>query len=245
MLIYPIYDLLVAYHMRGFISHDSLYGPVAEMSENIKWHESRLYTRNLVPGVAVYWEVLRRFGGTEYRLWDPKRSKLAAYLYNKGNAFPFETMSTVLYLGAASGTTVSHISDVVTGGRIFAVEVAKNPFRDLLALAEIRGNIIPILEDANHPEKYQRLVREVDVLYQDIAQRNQTEIFIKNSRLLKPGGYGFLMIKARCIDVSLPPSRIYKQCAEELKKASLRFVGITLLGPYEKDHAAMVVGKEA
>ena len=218
---------------------------MAEISDNLKWYESRLYTRNLVPGVAVYWEILRRFGGIEYRIWDPKRSKLAAFLYNKGNTFPFDTMTTVLYLGAASGTTVSHISDIVTGGRVFAVEVAKNPFKDLLSVAEGRGNIVPILEDANHPEKYERLVREVDVMYQDIAQRNQTEIFIKNSRLLKPGGYGFLMLKARCVDVSAPPSKIYKQCVWELKKAGLRFIEITLLGPYEKDHAAIVVGKEA
>jgi len=211
--------------------------------QNLKWFESRLYSRNFVPGIAVYWEVLRKFGGIEYRLWDPKRSKLAAFLFKDGQTFPFDTHSTVLYLGAASGTTVSHISDIVTGGRIFAVEVAKNPFRELLTLAERRHNIVPILEDANHPERYERLVREVDILYQDIAQRNQTEIFIKNARLLKSGGIGFLMVKARCIDVSLPPPRIFRLCAEDLKKAGLKFLEIVLLHPYEKDHAAIVVGK--
>ena len=150
----------------------------------LKWVDSKPYTRNLVPNDSTYWEVQRKIGGVEFRYWNPEKSKLAAFLVKKGKTFPLEPNSTILYLGAASGTTVSHISDICQNGRIFAVEVAKNPFRELLNLAEKRPNIVPILEDANQPDIYSRLVGQVDIMYQDIAQRNQTDIFIKNSFML-------------------------------------------------------------
>ncbi len=210
---------------------------------NVKWLDKKPYTRNLIPGESVCWEVHRNINGIEYRYWDPNRSKLAAFLVCGGRAFPFGLKSTVLYLGAANGTTVSHISDICPGGRIFAVEVAKNPFRELLALAEKRGNIIPILEDANHPEIYDRVVGQVDVMYQDISQRNQAEIFIRNSGMLKPGGTGYLMVKARCIDVAASPVKTIGICRDELEKAGFRVLEIVKLEQYEKDHAAIVVKK--
>jgi fibrillarin-like rRNA methylase len=120
-------------------------------SNFIKWVDSKPYTRNLIPGESTCWEVHRNLNGIEHRYWDPNRSKLAAFLMCRGKTFPFELKSTTLYLGAASGTTVSHISDICPEGRIFAVEVAKNPFRELLAIAEKRGNIIPILEARQAP----------------------------------------------------------------------------------------------
>lgn len=216
---------------------------VLELPDRVRMINGMPHTRNLVPGASVYWEVLRRSGGAEYRFWDPKRSKLAAYLMCRGRYFPFTATCNVLYLGAATGTTASHVSDIVTGGRVFCVEVARNPFRDLLALAEGRPNMVPILEDANHPETYERIVGQVDILYQDIAQRNQTEIFIKNASMLKPGCQGYLMVKARCIDVSAPPKQTYERCVTELEDAGFSVLELLNLSPYEKDHAAIVVRK--
>jgi fibrillarin-like pre-rRNA processing protein len=210
---------------------------------NVKWVDKKPYTRNLIPGESVYWEVHRKINGIDYRYWNPSRSKLAAFLTCGGKTFPFEAKSTILYLGAANGTTVSHISDISFGGRIFAVEVAKNPFRELLAVAEKRGNIIPILEDANHPEIYERLVGQVDIMYQDISQRNQTEIFIGNSGMLKSGGIGYLMLKARCIDVSASPAETFERSREELKIAGFKILEMVKLEPHEKDHAAIVIQK--
>ena len=83
----------------------------------------------------------------------------------------------------------------------------------------------------------------MDILYQDISQRNQTDIFIKNLYMLRPGGIGYLMVKARCIDVSAPPSRIFKDCKLELEGAGLKVLEIVKLDPHEKDHAAIVVEK--
>lgn len=213
------------------------------ISGMLKWVDSKPYTRNLVPDDSTYWEVQRKIGGIEFRYWNPEKSKLAAFLVKKGKIFPFEVNSNILYLGAASGTTVSHISDICPDGRIFAVEVAKNPFRELLNLAEKRPNIVPILEDANEPDIYSRLVGQVDILYQDIAQRNQTEIFIKNVFMLKPGGTGYLMVKARCIDVSASPTKIFNDCRLELEGAGFKVLEMIRLEPHEKDHMAIVVEK--
>jgi len=214
---------------------------ITDSSGRVKWFNGKPHTRNLVPGTAVYWEVLRRSGGYEYRIWDPRRSKLSAYLVRRGRHFPFESTTTVLYLGAATGTTVSHISDISPGGKIFCVEVATKPFKDLLMLAEQRRNIVPILEDANFPETYERLFTEVDILYQDIAQRNQTGIFIKNARSLKPSGLGYLMVKSRCIDITKAPAKVFERCEKELVDAGFEILETVRLDPYEKDHAAIVV----
>lgn len=210
---------------------------------NVKWVDGKPYTRNLIPGESQYWEVHRKLNGVDYRYWDPARSKLAAFLSNRGRTFPFGARSNVLYLGAANGNTVSHVSDIVQDGRVFAVEVAKNPFRELLAIAEKRGNIIPILEDANHPEIYERVVGHVEILYQDISQRNQTEIFIRNSGMLKPGGTGYLMVKARCIDVTEAPAKVFAVCRQELERAGFSVLETVRLDPFEKDHLAIAVKK--
>ena len=213
------------------------------LSGMLKWIDSKPYTRNLVPDDSTYWEVQRKIGGIEFRYWNPEKSKLSAFLVKGGKIFPFENGSTILYLGAANGTTVGHISDICPDGRIFAVENAKNPFRKLLALAEMRSNIVPILEDANQPNIYSRLVNQVDIMYQDISQRNQTDIFIKNSFMLKPDGIGYLMVKARCIDVSASPAKIFKNCQLELEGAGFKILEFVNLEPHEKDHAAIVIEK--
>ncbi len=213
------------------------------ISSMLKWVDSKPYTRNLVPDDSTYWEVQRKIGGIEFRYWNPDKSKLSAFLMKGGKIFPFDLGSNILYLGAASGTTVGHISDICTDGRIFAVEVAKNPFRKLLNLAEKRPNIVPILEDANQPDIYSRLVGQVDILYQDIAQRNQTDIFIKNAFMLKPGGTGYLMVKSRCIDVSAAPTKIFNECRLELEGAGFKVLEMIRLEPHEKDHMAIVVEK--
>jgi rRNA 2'-O-methyltransferase fibrillarin len=67
--------------------------------------------------------------------------------------------SKVLYLGAAAGTTVSHVSDIVgPTGCVYAVEFAHRPGRDLINMAKSRTNVIPIIEDARHPLKYRMLM---------------------------------------------------------------------------------------
>ena len=202
---------------------------------------SWLYTRNLVPGVSVYGETLHVQEGVEYRRWDAERSKLAAYLKKGGRVWPFRDSSSVLYLGAASGTTASHLSDICSVGTILAVEVAPRSFRDLVALAETRPNLFPILADANDPDRYRARLGEADVLYQDVAQRDQEGIFLRNLVLVRPHGVGFLIVKARSANVASDPARVYLHAEDALRGAGRTVRDVRVLDPYAKDHAAVVV----
>ncbi len=153
----------------------------------------------------------------EFREWIPSRSKLASMLLEY--RIDFNAKWKCLYLGAASGTTVSHLSDILDKGIIYAVEYSAKPFKKLLELAEERKNIIPLLKDASKPEEYSGIVELVDFLYQDVSQKNQVKIFLKNiDFFLKKGGSAIIMVKARSIDSTAEPEEIYEKVIEELRK---------------------------
>jgi|SRR5580692_8521673 fibrillarin-like pre-rRNA processing protein len=200
-----------------------------------------LYTRNAVPGESVYGEELRSESGAEFRLWDPWRSKLAAYL-SKSPAGPlFEGVRTVLYLGAAHGTTVSHLSDALPDATIFAIEKSPTVFAPLLALARRRANILPILADAQLPERYAADVGPVDLLYQDVAQRDQTRIYQENAVVCR-ARRGLLMLKTRSVTQRLPPAEVGRSARRDLLAAGHRVVFATELGPFSREHLALLVG---
>ncbi|MEM3493082.1 MAG: fibrillarin-like rRNA/tRNA 2'-O-methyltransferase [Thermoplasmata archaeon] len=202
------------------------------------------YTVNAVPGVSVYGEVLVRERGREYRRWNPMRSKLSAMLHRKLKNFAFGKKTEVLYLGAASGTTVSHISDIVSAGKIYAVEISKVPFLNLLKLAEMRKNIIPLLADASRTYTYAPVVQKVDVIYQDIAQKNQVEIFIEAvEEFLREKGTGYLVIKAPAIDSTKKVTEILKSSIAEIEGTGLRISEKLLLEPFDAEHCVLVVQK--
>ena len=204
--------------------------------------EKKLATQNLVPGNQVYNEKLVQHKGSEYRIWNPFRSKLAAAIMNDLKNFPFNQKSDVLYLGVSTGTTISHISDIVNqGGTIFGIEHASRVARDFLdRVATHRKNIVPIIQDARRPEEFFSVYKKVDIVYVDIAQPDQTNIAIENCRLyLKSGGYLFLVIKTRSIDVVKDPKIVIK---DEIKKLETLFeIKQTIdLYPYDKDHAMVI-----
>ena len=209
---------------------------------NVYTDHERLYTVNAVPGVAVYGERLVPQGAVEYREWNPRRSKLAAFLKKGSAVFPFSANTDVLYLGAAQGTTVSHVSDICREGTIYAVEVSRRAFQKLLELSERRSNVMPILADASDPGSYERLVGRVRVLYQDVAQRDQVGIFLKNLPLLRSGGFGLLCLKARSVDVAAEPKAVYAAARRALAKV-VTVVQVVDLEPYERDHAGFLVEK--
>jgi len=202
-----------------------------------------LWTENRTPGRAVYGERLRMAAGKEFRNWNPFRSKMAA-LARKDPTTPWVApQDDVLYLGAASGTTVSHLSDICAGP-IYAVEFSPRAVRDLLWNMEPRPNVVPILEDAGKPERYAAYVAQpVAALVQDVAQRHQVEVFLRNVPMLRKGGLGFLFVKARSINVSQDPQAIYAEVARRLREANLEILRQVDLAPFEDDHAAFVVRK--
>lgn len=185
---------------------------------------------------GVYSE--RMIGGA--RVWDPFRSKLAA-LYYTGTGVELAPEMRVLYLGAANGTTVSHVADYVEA--VYAVEFAPRPMQDLLEVARRRKNIVPIMADASRPEQYAPLVEAVDLLYQDVAQPDQAAILVRNCAFLRPEGMVILMLKTRSVDIRKTPEEVFRDTIAELTGAGLDVVESVWLSPYHKDHAAIVCRK--
>lgn len=184
---------------------------------------------------GVYGE--RILGG--YRVWDPYRSKLGA-LYHLGKGIELSESMRVLYLGAAHGTSVSHVSDYVEV--VYAVEMAPRPMQDLLEVAGRRRNIIPIMADAGHPEEYAHLVEEVDLVFQDVASPSQADIAIRNRPFLGPGGHLILVAKTRSIDTAARPGDVGGGVASAIG-AYYTILDSTWLDPYHRDHVAFICKK--
>lgn len=202
--------------------------------------QKQLATPNLVPGDSIYGEKLVKHKDEEYRIWDPFRSKLAAALKNGLIADTISSGTRILYLGASTGTTVSHLSDIVgLKGLIFAVESASRVGRELIEnVARKRKNVIPILEDARRPDLYFSIFGKVDVLYCDIAQQDQTEIAIQNCRsFLKARGSIFLIVKTRSIDVVENPKVVIQDQVRKLEDNRFSVQQVIDLEPFDRDHA--------
>jgi fibrillarin-like pre-rRNA processing protein len=174
------------------------------------------------------------------RVWDPYRSKLSA-LYHIGEGVELTSGMRVLYLGAANGTTVSHVADYVEV--VYAVEFAPRPMQDLLEVSRRRKNIIPIMADASRPEYYAPLVEAVDLLYQDVAQPDQAAIALRNCAFLKSGGFLILMLKTRSVDVRKEPAEVFQDTLDTLTSGGLIVQESVWLTPYHHDHAAIVCSK--
>ena len=199
-----------------------------------------LYTVNAAPGKAVYGERFLAVNEVEYRAWDPRRSKLAAALLLGARGMGIDASTKVLYLGAASGTTASHVSDIVINGIVHCVEVSQRSFRDLVSVCESRRNMIPHLADANRPEDYSHEIEGIEFVYQDIAQRNQVDIFVRNMAAFD-AGHGILMLKSRSVNVNRRPREVFAEVRKELAGKSLKVKSVIDLERYAKDHAAFIV----
>lgn len=221
--------------------------------------EDLLVTKNLTPGEAVYGEkrisvespvAANQANGdaptsnkTEYRVWNPFRSKLAAGILGGLEDIYMKPGSKVLYLGAASGTSVSHVADIVgPTGTVFAVEFSHRSGRDLVNMATHRTNVIPIVEDARHPLKYRMLVSMVDCIFADVAQPDQARIVGLNAhQFLKVGGGVVISIKASCIDSTASPEAVFAREVTKLRDERIKPKEQLTLEPFERDHA-MVAG---
>jgi fibrillarin-like pre-rRNA processing protein len=208
---------------------------------------NRLATKNFSSGRNVYGERLLRFEGQEFRVWDAFRSKLAGAILKGLETVPILPGHKVLYLGAASGTTPSHISDIVgEKGHVYCVEFAQRSLRDLVTnVVTYRVNMSPFLADARMPQKYAMLIPgKVDDIYCDIAQPEQARVLADNADVfLKEGGWVILAVKSQSIDVSKPPSEVYQMEAKVLRKRGFKVQQVVDLEPYDKAHAMIVAQK--
>lgn len=217
-----------------------------------------LVTKNLAPGESVYGEkrisvendATKNEDGTpnvtktEYRVWNPFRSKLAAGVLGGLDEIFIKPGSKVLYLGAASGTSVSHVADIVgPTGTVFAVEFSHRSGRDLINMATHRTNVIPIIEDARHPLRYRMLVSMVDVIFADVAQPDQARIVGLNAHLfLKVGGGVVVSIKANCIDSTAAPEAVFAREVQKMREERIKPLEQLTLEPFERDHC-IVAGR--
>lgn len=210
--------------------------------------EDALVTRNLSPGESVYGE--RRIqvisdvenNKIEYRVWNPFRSKLAAAILGGVDHIHIKVGSKILYLGAASGTSVSHVSDVIgPSGLVYAVEFSHRSGRDLVDMAKKRTNVVPIIEDARRPERYRMIVPMVDVIFADVAQPDQARIVSHNAEFfLKTNGHYVISIKASCIDSTISSELVFAKEVKKLQELKLKPQEQLTLEPYERDHAIVV-----
>jgi fibrillarin-like pre-rRNA processing protein len=205
--------------------------------------DGRICTLNLAPHRKVYGEDLLNADGKEYRAWNPYRSKLAAAIVLGLRNLKIGHGSNVLYLGAATGTTSSHVSDIVgKDGIVYCVEISERNMRELFKICEARPNMMPIFGDARNIESYTEDVGTVDSIYQDVSARDQDEILLLNSRLLKPQGYAYVAIKSQSIDVSKNPKEVYE---EFIRKVSDKFELVERIdiNRFDKKHLFVVLKK--
>ncbi|MFX0096637.1 MAG: fibrillarin-like rRNA/tRNA 2'-O-methyltransferase [Candidatus Hodarchaeota archaeon] len=207
---------------------------------------TRIATRNLYPGNRVYGEQLLKAGDEEYRLWEPYRSKLAAAILKGISKIPVKLGDKVLYLGAATGTTASHVSDIVGNhGFVYCVEFSSRAMRQLLSVCESRQNMLPILADARFPETYSMIVGAVDGIYCDVAQPEQARLLADNAdSFLRTNGHIMLAVKARSIDVTKEPVEIYKREIEILQKRGFFVRDTKKLEPFSSDHTMILAEYE-
>ncbi|ETW86330.1 hypothetical protein HETIRDRAFT_438709 [Heterobasidion irregulare TC 32-1] len=204
-----------------------------------------LVTKNIAPGESVYGEKRISIDGgvdgtkVEYRVWNPFRSKLAAGVLGGMDHIYIAPGKKVLYLGAASGTSVSHVADIVgPEGVVYAVEFSPRSGRDLINMAKKRTNVIPIVEDARFPNKYRMLISSVDVIFADVAQPDQARIVAHNAHsFLKQGGHVVISIKANCIDSTAPAEVVFQNEVAALRNEKFKPLEQITLEPYERDHA--------
>ncbi len=204
-----------------------------------------LFTKSFAPGKTVYTEKIIKENDAEYREWDVKKSKLAAAIIKGVSQLGIKPGSTVLYLGCASGTTASHVSDIAgADGFVWCLDFAPRTMRDMVLVVEARANMTAILADANRPGMYADQVLAVDAVFQDIAQRDQAGIFLKNcGRFLRKGGFGILCVKSRSVDVARKPKDVFKDVRAKLEKHMV-IVDYRELDPLEKDHCIFVCKKK-
>ncbi|KAF7517673.1 hypothetical protein PCG10_001048 [Penicillium crustosum] len=210
--------------------------------------EDMLVTKNLTPGTAVYGEKRISVEGpstedgtvtkNEFRVWNPFRSKLAAGVLGGLDDIYMKPGSKVLYIGAASGTSVSHVADIVgPTGNVYAVEFSHRSGRDLIGMATHRTNVIPIVEDARHPLRYRMLVPMVDVIFADVAQPDQARIVGLNAHMfLKAEGGVIVSIKANCIDSTAKPEVVFAKEVQKMREEKIKPKEQLTLEPFERDH---------
>ena len=215
------------------------------ISENVFTDNNKIYTLSDYKK-SVYGEKVIVKNNKFYREWNPFRSKIAAALMRKLNKLNINENSTILYLGCASGTTVSHISDIAKKGLIFALDISQKEMNLLYLKLKNRNNIAPILADANNPQNYSKNMnnQKVDIIIQDLATPKQIDILLKNSDLyLKDGGEIYFSLKIKSISQIKKQTDILEEVKTKLNK-KFKILKSVNLRKYEDNHWLLYLKKD-
>jgi fibrillarin-like pre-rRNA processing protein len=198
------------------------------MNKGIIFKNKEVFTKDLTTG--------------KLREWDPTRSKVCAGI-KKGIIPDIREDDKVLYLGAAEGYTIGYISDILPKGKVYGVDISAYSMQKLLLASFKRENLIPILGNCDKVEEYQDLLKEkFDWIIQDIAQKNQVEILIKNADLfLKEKGLVLLSLKLSAIS-----QKDHKKTTEDqltLFRRKFNIINQKRLDPFEKKHV-LILGQK-
>ncbi|MBO3769912.1 MAG: fibrillarin-like rRNA/tRNA 2'-O-methyltransferase [Thermoproteota archaeon] len=208
---------------------------------------NHIATLSIAPGTLVYGEKVIKVGGNEYRVWNPYRSKIAAAIIKGLKNFFIKPGWRILYLGAASGTTVSHVSDIVgPSGIVYAVEVAHRPFRDFIEkVSGKRRNVVPILADARNVFEYSWLLQEVETVYCDVAQPDEVDIAVMNAdAFLRKNGFLVIALKASSVDSTRKASEIFEKEEAKIEETGRYKIEETVdIEPYAMMHELIVSRK--
>jgi fibrillarin-like rRNA methylase len=197
-----------------------------------------LWTETVGHEPPVYGERWTESDGRPYRSFEPTRSKLSAAIVKEWSGPVPATGEGWLYLGAASGTTASHVADLVgPTGRVYALERSLRPFARLLALTDRWPNLLPILGDAREPTTYGALVPPVQGVYADIAQADQVEIVLSNAALFLegPGARVLLALKTASMGRDATAVQHVRRAEEELAQV-LDLEPSVRLDPFHRGH---------
>lgn len=215
-----------------------------KMSEGIYRRNGMIYTINNTDKHKYYDEDILIHLNNYYRQWNPYKSKISASIKKNLKEIPISRESVILYLGSSSGTTVSHISDILTNGKIFAVDSSKEMMKKFMKLAHNRKNIFPILESARNYKNYDIPSDTcIDLIIQDVACVDQVNILINNSDYyLKSKGKVLITIKTQCIDSIKKPGIVIEE-QKEILKGKFKILQTLNLEPFEKNHWLLLMEK--
>ena len=215
-----------------------------KISEGIYEEEGKIYTINNTDKNKYYDESILIYEDNFYREWNPYKSKISASIKKNLKEIPICGESIILYLDSSSGTTVSHISDVLKKGKIFAVDSSKEMMKKFMKLVYNRKNIFPVLESARNYKKYDIPSNtNIDLIIQDVACVDQVDILINNSDYyLKSGGKVLMSIKTQSIDSIKKPGVVIEE-QKEILKCKFKILQTLNLEPFEKNHWLLLMEK--
>ena len=206
--------------------------------ERVQGERRELWTEAVGDPPPVYGERWTEVSGHRCRLFEPGRSKLAAAVVRGWRGDLPAPGERWLYLGAASGTTASHVADLLgPEGRLYAVERSLRPFSRLLALSERWPNLRPILADARDPFAYAGLVPPAEGVYCDVAQADQIEIILRNAELLVRGEGARILIALKTASMGRHRTAAgHREFAEKALADKVALVPSVSLEPFHRGH---------